>query len=156
MDEPRFTLGEMVVHACKGYRGVVAGWDLACCESAEWQEAAGVRCGGPLWARRARRAAWAALPRAAAPLPPAPCTPLRSSPLQKTAPPPPPPPPPRSQLAAGADQVFYHILVDARDWPPDAEAPPVAYVAEELLTGGSGADFSSDHPLIVSAPVVLC
>ena len=42
--EPRFALGEMVVHTAKGYRGVVAGWDLACCEGTEWQAAAGVRC----------------------------------------------------------------------------------------------------------------
>lgn len=44
VEEPRFALGEMVVHSRKGFRGVVCGWDLACCESPEWQEAAGVRC----------------------------------------------------------------------------------------------------------------
>jgi hypothetical protein len=44
VEEPRFTLGEMVVHTTKGYRGVVCGWDLACCEGTEWQQAAGVRC----------------------------------------------------------------------------------------------------------------
>lgn len=47
--------------------------------------------------------------------------------------------------------MFYHVLVDERDWPNDGDHPPVAYVAEELLTGGSSVDFSSDHPLIVSA-----
>jgi hemimethylated DNA binding protein len=37
-------------------------------------------------------------------------------------------------LAAGAAQPFYHLLVDAGAWPADADdAPPVAYVAEELL-----------------------
>ena len=46
--EPRFCLGEMVVHSSKGYRGVVCGWDMGCCEGAEWREAAGVRCGGGL------------------------------------------------------------------------------------------------------------
>lgn len=43
MEEPRFALGEMVLHSTKGYRGVVCGWDLACCESEEWQAAAGIR-----------------------------------------------------------------------------------------------------------------
>ena len=43
MEEPRFSLGEMVLHSSKGYRGVVCGWDLACCESEEWQAAAGIR-----------------------------------------------------------------------------------------------------------------
>jgi hypothetical protein len=46
--------------------------------------------------------------------------------------------------------VFYHILVDARDWPGDATQPPVAYVAEECLSAGSSADFTSDQPLVVS------
>jgi hemimethylated DNA binding protein len=40
--EPRFSLGQMTVHNGKGYRGIICGWDLACCESPEWQEAAGV------------------------------------------------------------------------------------------------------------------
>lgn len=93
--EPRFCLGEMVVHSSKGYRGVVCGWDMGCCEGAEWREAAGV-----------------------------------------------------SELAHGADQLFYHVLVDARDWPLDGDTPPVAYVAEECLTAGSSADFSSDQPLV--------
>ncbi|KAL4422849.1 hypothetical protein ABPG75_009046 [Micractinium tetrahymenae] len=95
VDEPRFTLGEMVVHNSKGYRGVVCGWDMTCCEGSEWQEAAGV-----------------------------------------------------SKLRHGTDQVFYHVLVDARDWPPLGDQPPVAYVAEELLTAGSSADFTSDQPLV--------
>ena len=55
-----------------------------------------------------------------------------------------------SELQGGADQVFYHILVDARDWPGDATQPPVAYVAEECLSAGSSADFTSDQPLVVS------
>lgn len=50
VEEPRFALGEMVVHSRKGFRGVVCGWDLACCESSEWQAAAGVRC-GPIFGR---------------------------------------------------------------------------------------------------------
>lgn len=41
---PKFRLGQMVVHASKGYRGVVCGWDGMCCEDTEWQAAAGVRC----------------------------------------------------------------------------------------------------------------
>lgn len=45
VEEPKFALGEMILHSSKGYRGVVCGWDLACCESEEWQAAAGVRCG---------------------------------------------------------------------------------------------------------------
>ncbi|EFN51882.1 hypothetical protein CHLNCDRAFT_59044 [Chlorella variabilis] len=52
------------------------------------------------------------------------------------------------ELAHGADQLFYHVLVDARDWPLDGDTPPVAYVAEECLTAGSSADFSSDQPLV--------
>lgn len=40
--EPRFSLGQMVVHCKKGYRGVIAGWDNVCCESTEWQRKAGV------------------------------------------------------------------------------------------------------------------
>lgn len=46
--EPRFSLGQMTVHNGKGYRGIICGWDLACCESPEWQEAAGVHnlCNG--------------------------------------------------------------------------------------------------------------
>ena len=42
VSEPRFSLGQMVVHTTKGYRGVVCGWDFACCESPEWQTVAGV------------------------------------------------------------------------------------------------------------------
>lgn len=92
--EPRFTLGQMVVHTAKGYRGVVCGWDLACCESPEWQAAAGV-----------------------------------------------------SSLRNGAEQVFYHVLVDSGDWPEDIDEPPVAYIAEELLDAISLADFGSPEPL---------
>ncbi|KAI7838253.1 hypothetical protein COHA_007942 [Chlorella ohadii] len=94
VEEPKFALGEMILHSSKGYRGVVCGWDLACCESEEWQAAAGV-----------------------------------------------------SSLQLGMDQVFYHVLVDARDWPPGGDHPPVAYVAEELLTGGSSVDFAAEAPL---------
>jgi hemimethylated DNA binding protein len=94
VEEPRFSLGEMVLHSSKGYRGVVCGWDLACCESEEWQAAAGINA-----------------------------------------------------LQQGTEQVFYHVLVDARDWPPGGDHPPVAYVAEELLTAGSSVDFASESPL---------
>ncbi|KAG2489687.1 hypothetical protein HYH03_011796 [Edaphochlamys debaryana] len=38
------------------------------------------------------------------------------------------------KLKGGIRQVFYHLLVDARDWEYDPHLPPVAYVAEELLT----------------------
>jgi hypothetical protein len=31
-------------------------------------------------------------------------------------------------------QPFYHVLVDVADWKYDAAQPPVAYVAQELLT----------------------
>ena len=55
---------------------------------------------------------------------------------------------PCSSLAQGADQVFYHVLVDARDWPLGGDHPPVAYVAEELLTAGSSVDFASETPLV--------
>lgn len=44
-------LGQRVVHKEQGYRGVVVGWDVGCCESEEWQERAaaeqlkgGLRC----------------------------------------------------------------------------------------------------------------
>lgn len=53
-----------------------------------------------------------------------------------------------SSLQQGTDQVFYHVLVDARDWPPGGDHPPVAYVAEELLTAGSSVDFASETPLV--------
>lgn len=36
-------------------------------------------------------------------------------------------------LKHGPGQIFYHLLVDARDWEYDPHLPPVAYVAEELL-----------------------
>jgi hemimethylated DNA binding protein len=98
--EPRYTLGQMVVHSSKGYRGVVAGWDLACCETPEWQAAAGV-----------------------------------------------------DRLAGGNEQVFYHVLVDATDWPVGLadDDPPVAYVAEEHLSAVSLADFAAAEPLVDSA-----
>lgn len=35
--EPAFSLGQMIVHTTKGYRGVVCGWDLACCEDDAWK-----------------------------------------------------------------------------------------------------------------------
>lgn len=41
------------------------------------------------------------------------------------------------------------VLVDARDWPLDAEQPPVAYVAEERLTPASSVDFSADDVMVV-------
>ncbi|GIL48759.1 hypothetical protein Vafri_5212 [Volvox africanus] len=37
------------------------------------------------------------------------------------------------ELKGGTRQVFYHLLVDARDWEYDAHLPPVAYAPEELL-----------------------
>lgn len=40
--QPKFRLGQMIVHNAKGYRGVICGWDLACCESFEWRRQAGV------------------------------------------------------------------------------------------------------------------
>jgi uncharacterized protein with gpF-like domain len=33
-------LGQRVVHKQHGYRGVVVGWDVGCCESEQWQERA--------------------------------------------------------------------------------------------------------------------
>ena len=36
-------------------------------------------------------------------------------------------------LEKGLKQPFYHVLVDVRDWEFDAAAPPVAYIAQELL-----------------------
>jgi hemimethylated DNA binding protein len=92
--EPRFSLGQMTVHNGKGYRGIICGWDLACCESPDWQEEAGVQ-----------------------------------------------------NLRNGADQVFYHVLVDVSDWPDEFDEPPVAYVAEELLAAASLVDFGSPEPL---------
>lgn len=40
-NQPRLRLGQRVVHREQGYRGVVVGWDVGCCESEEWQERAG-------------------------------------------------------------------------------------------------------------------
>ena len=38
------------------------------------------------------------------------------------------------RLPDGADQPFYHVLVDVRDWPDGQSVEPhVTYVAEELL-----------------------
>ncbi len=34
-------LGQRVVHRAAGYRGVVVGWDAACCEDEEWVEGSG-------------------------------------------------------------------------------------------------------------------
>lgn len=34
---PEFSLGQMIVHNTKGYRGVVCGWDYACCETDVWK-----------------------------------------------------------------------------------------------------------------------
>lgn len=34
---PEFSLGQMIVHSTKGYRGVVCGWDFACCETDVWK-----------------------------------------------------------------------------------------------------------------------
>jgi hemimethylated DNA binding protein len=34
----------------------------------------------------------------------------------------------------GAAQPFYHILVESSDWEPSADAPPVAYAAEDWLS----------------------
>ena len=42
VSEPAFALGQMIVHATKGYRGVVCGWDLACCESDTWKTNASI------------------------------------------------------------------------------------------------------------------
>ncbi|GFR46804.1 hypothetical protein Agub_g8437, partial [Astrephomene gubernaculifera] len=78
---PRLRLGQRVLHRQLGYRGVVVGWDPACCESEDWAVQAKVEA-----------------------------------------------------LRRGTRQPFYHLLVDARDWEYDAHLPPVAYVAEELLT----------------------
>lgn len=40
--EPAFSLGQMIVHTTKGYRGVVCGWDLACCENDAWKTNASI------------------------------------------------------------------------------------------------------------------
>lgn len=39
-----------------------------------------------------------------------------------------------AELQQGSEQTFYHLLVDAKDWEASWERPPIAYVAEELLT----------------------
>ena len=38
------------------------------------------------------------------------------------------------ELTHGREQTFYQLLVDAKDWEASWEKPPVAYVAEELLS----------------------
>lgn len=38
-----------------------------------------------------------------------------------------------SSLERGQEQMFYHVLVDSRDWPADSADVPVAYVAHEKL-----------------------
>ena len=38
-----------------------------------------------------------------------------------------------AQLRRGAQQPFYHVLADSRDWQDAEGIPPLAYVAEELL-----------------------
>ncbi|KAG1670018.1 hypothetical protein FOA52_011174 [Chlamydomonas sp. UWO 241] len=77
---PRLRLGQRVLHATQGFRALVVGFDLQCCESDVWVAAAGVE--------------------------------------------------------GKVQQPFYHVLVDERDWSMDMDTgmPPVAYVAEELLT----------------------
>lgn len=35
--EPALALGQMIVHSAKGYRGVICGWDFACCEDDAWK-----------------------------------------------------------------------------------------------------------------------
>ena len=35
--EPEFSLGQMIVHSTKGYRGVICGWDFCCCEDDVWK-----------------------------------------------------------------------------------------------------------------------
>lgn len=36
--QPQLRLGQRVLHKTKGYRGVVHGWDVLCCESEEWKK----------------------------------------------------------------------------------------------------------------------
>lgn len=95
--QPQFALGESVLHMKGGYRGVVCGWDMECCESEEWRSLTGV-----------------------------------------------------SSLVHGTAQIYYHLLVDTRDWPMDSEQqPPIAYVAEELLASGSSANFDGNGEALV-------
>jgi hemimethylated DNA binding protein len=75
-------LGQRVVHRAFGYRGVVVGWDSACCEDDDWIEATGAA----------------------------------------------------DSPGGGLKQRHYHVLVDVRDWPPDPAQPPVAYVADAMLS----------------------
>ncbi|GMH38497.1 hypothetical protein BSKO_06381 [Bryopsis sp. KO-2023] len=78
--DPYFRLGQRVKRKDLGYRGVICGWDVLCCESDEWKKRVGLE-----------------------------------------------------SLQCGAEQIFYHVIVDERDWNP-LGTPPVAYVAEECLT----------------------
>lgn len=76
-----FCLGQRVQHAVHGYRAVVCGWDVQCCEGEAWQTDNGT-----------------------------------------------------AELKRSANQPFYHLLVDLRDWeegPPDAA---IVYVPEDQLT----------------------
>lgn len=63
-----------------------------------------------------------------------------------------------TSLNFGDLQPFYHVLVDARDWPLDSAVPPVAYVPQEQLiapqwpctwASEKGADLF-DHPMKTS------
>ena len=109
----------MLVHTTKGYRGVVCGWDVACCESPEWQAAAGVDRLSHGCAAAAARGRHPPL-RGRRRLLPA----THAAPQDSCALPPQPPPPSRRRRCrpfCSASQVFYHVLVDVRDWPEDPE-----------------------------------
>lgn len=36
--DPSFALGQRVTQKDKGYKGVVFGWDVLCCETDEWKQ----------------------------------------------------------------------------------------------------------------------
>lgn len=38
----RLRLGQRVVHKTRGFRGVVVGWDVGCCEDEDWHSVAGL------------------------------------------------------------------------------------------------------------------
>ena len=40
--KPEFRLGQRIVHKHKGFKGVICGWDVQCCESSVWQKDSGV------------------------------------------------------------------------------------------------------------------
>ncbi|KAK9814484.1 hypothetical protein WJX72_006640 [[Myrmecia] bisecta] len=40
--QPQFRLGQRVMHATHGVRGVICGWDVCCCEAEAWQEGSGI------------------------------------------------------------------------------------------------------------------